>query len=50
VDILPTVMDELDINLLLMGGYNRSALGEMFAGSLVNLVLRINRSPVFLCR
>jgi nucleotide-binding universal stress UspA family protein len=47
---LPEVMDELNINLLLMGGYSGSALEEVVASSMVDLMLRANRCPIFICR
>lgn len=49
-DALHEVMDELDINLLLMGGYSGSALEEVMVGSLVNLMLRVNHCPIIICR
>lgn len=49
-EILNDVMDEQGINLLLMGGYGGSALGEMMVGSLVNVMLRNNHGSIFICR
>jgi nucleotide-binding universal stress UspA family protein len=50
VSSLPEVMDELDVNLLLMGGYRGSALEEVVNNSMVDLMLRANRCPIFICR
>ncbi len=47
---LHEVMDDLDINLLLMGGYSKSALEQVMVSSMVDLMLRINHSPIFICR
>jgi nucleotide-binding universal stress UspA family protein len=47
---LHEVMDNLDINLLLMGGYSHSTLEHVMVTSMVDLMLRINHSPIFICR
>ncbi len=49
-DSLHALMDNREINFLLMGGYSGTALDELMAGSLVNLMLRINHCPILICR
>ncbi len=48
-EILHDVLDEQGINLLLMGGYGGTSLEERMAGSLVNVMLRLNHCPIFIC-
>ncbi len=50
ISLLHNVMDERGINLLLMGGYSLSALEELLKGSAVDIMLRENHCPVFICR
>ena len=50
LESLHEVMDDLDTNLLLMGGYSGSALEQLMVTSMVDLMLRINHSPIFICR
>jgi nucleotide-binding universal stress UspA family protein len=50
LESLHEMMDDLNINLLLMGGYSRSALEQVMVSSMVDLMLRINHSPIFICR
>jgi nucleotide-binding universal stress UspA family protein len=50
LESLHEVMDDLDTNLLLMGGYSKSALEQVMVSSMVDLMLRINHSPIFICR
>ncbi len=50
VDRLHTLMHERDLNLLLMGGYGVSALEELLIGSAVNVLLRRQHWPIFICR
>jgi nucleotide-binding universal stress UspA family protein/uncharacterized ParB-like nuclease family protein len=44
------VIRELDINLVLLGGYSGSVFREVFLGSVVNLLLREAQCPLLICR
>ncbi len=44
------VIDELGINLVLIGGYSGSVFKQVFLGSVVNLLLREAKCPLLICR
>ena len=44
------VIKELDINLVLMGGYSGNAFKEVILGSVVNFLLREAECPLLICR
>jgi nucleotide-binding universal stress UspA family protein len=50
ITVLHDTMDERGIDLLLMGGYNVSAVDEVLKGSAVNFMLREEHCPIFICR
>jgi nucleotide-binding universal stress UspA family protein len=45
-----SMIKERDINLIVMGGYSRSAWQEVIIGSMVNFLLREAECPIFICR
>lgn len=49
LDQLHALMHERGLNLLLMGGYGVSALEELLVGSAVNVMLRQQHWPIFIC-
>ncbi|MEZ0397219.1 MAG: universal stress protein [Anaerolineales bacterium] len=50
IDILHTIMHERGLDLLLMGGYGVSGLERLLTGSAVDVMLRMQHWPIFICR
>jgi nucleotide-binding universal stress UspA family protein len=50
LDIFLDVIKEYKINLILIGGYNGTALKEVMLGSAVNFLLREADCPMLICR
>jgi nucleotide-binding universal stress UspA family protein len=50
LDVFLDVMKERKINLVLIGGYNGTALKEVMLGSAVNFLLREVNCPMLICR
>lgn len=50
LDIFLDVIKEHNINLILIGGYNGTALKEVMMGSAVNFLLREAECPMLICR
>ena len=50
LDVLHATMHARGLDLLLMGGYSVPVLEEMLAGSAVNVMLREQHWPIFICR
>jgi len=50
LDIILDVIKKREINLVLMGGYNGTALKEVMLGSAVNFLLREVDCPILICR
>ena len=49
-EILKSTAEELQVDLVIMGGYSGSILKEMTSGSSVNFMLRESELPVLICR
>jgi nucleotide-binding universal stress UspA family protein len=49
-EILKATAEEIQADLVIMGGYSGSILREMTAGSSVNFMLRESELPVLICR
>ncbi len=49
-EILKATAEEMNVDLVIMGGYSGSILKEMTAGSSVNFMLRESELPVLICR
>ena len=49
-DTVLNVIKGHDINLIVMGGYSRSAWQEVIVGSMVNYLLREAECPILICR
>jgi nucleotide-binding universal stress UspA family protein len=49
-ETLKATAEEINADLLLMGGYSGSILKEMTVGSSVNFMLRESQLPIFICR
>lgn len=49
-ETLKATADEIDADLVIMGGYSGSILKEMTSGSTVNFMLRESERPVLICR
>jgi nucleotide-binding universal stress UspA family protein len=49
-ETLKTTAEEINADLVIMGGYSGSILKEMTAGSSVNFMLRESELPVLICR
>jgi nucleotide-binding universal stress UspA family protein len=49
-EALKRVAEEVQADLVVMGGYSGSILKEMTAGSSVNFMLRESQLPVLICR
>ncbi len=49
-DIFLDVIEQQKINLILIGGYNGTALKEVMLGSTVNFLLREAECPMLICR
>ena len=49
-EILKAAAEELQVDLVIMGGYSGSILKEMTSGSSVNFMLRESELPVLICR
>jgi len=47
---LKKTADDLNADLVLMGGYSGSVLREMMIGSALDMMLRESRVPIFICR
>jgi nucleotide-binding universal stress UspA family protein len=50
MDSLIASVETHQADLVLMGGYGRSALREVFIGSTLDYMLRESKIPVFICR
>lgn len=50
MEIFLEVIEEHKINLILIGGYNGTALKEVMSGSTVNFLLREAECPMLICR
>ena len=50
VDSLKETMGESNADLVLMGSHGRSALTQVFVGSLVDSMMRESNVPLFICR
>ena len=49
-EMLKATAEEIQADLLIMGGYSGSILKEMTVGSSVNFMLRESQLPVLICR
>jgi nucleotide-binding universal stress UspA family protein len=49
-DVLNRTADEVQADLVIMGGYSGSILKEMTVGSSVNFMLRESQLPILICR
>ncbi len=49
-ETLKATAEEIQADLLLMGGYSGSILKEMTVGSSVNYMLRESQLPILICR
>lgn len=49
-EALKTTAEEIDADLVIMGGYTGSILKEMTSGSSVNYMLRESERPILICR
>jgi nucleotide-binding universal stress UspA family protein len=50
LDVFLEVIKQYKINLILIGGYNGTALKEVMLGSAVNFLLREAECPMLICR
>lgn len=50
VDTFLTTAKERQVNLILMGGYSVSQLGELLGGSAVSYMMRETQCPLLICR
>ncbi|HEX5807546.1 MAG TPA: universal stress protein, partial [Anaerolineales bacterium] len=49
-EALKATAQEIDADLIIMGGYSGSILKEMTVGSSVNFMLRESELPILICR